>query len=292
MYGEHSMREDGSRFLMISDNFWCSLMISDDFFAISKKNIKQTAKATVTFTYHKVYANLSENKVSIPSHGMRLESHIPPIQSTAKTKGCRINFGVFVLSFVFFGFTVSIPFPRCQVVFWECSLLSTGFLWRLFLTVFGRVSRDLQLGKTCRWPRAVNEDGICIYDFTSMSHKFNFDFTNGKLGIKLWSCQSNQQPWEWFKAEWQYLFSHAGLHAKTHCPPPKAEWQYLFSQSYRQNICIYLNILNIYIYINILIYIYIYTYIYIYRKVLCKCVFVSWKEEKREGGLGGGLKRG
>ena len=34
---------------------------------------------------------------------------------------------------LFFLFAVSIPFPRCHVVFWEFSLLSTGFLWFFYL---------------------------------------------------------------------------------------------------------------------------------------------------------------
>ena len=72
------------------------------------------------------------------------------------------------------------------------------------------------------------------HDFTSMSHKFNFDFTNGKLGIKLWSCQSNQRPWEWFKAGWQDLFSHAVAHAKMQRLPPKQNDNiYFYKQGYR-----------------------------------------------------------
>ena len=45
--------------------------------------------------------------------------------------GCGINFGIIFLSFwIFFGgFAASIPFPRWHVVFWDFSLLSTGFLW-------------------------------------------------------------------------------------------------------------------------------------------------------------------
>ena len=45
-------------------------------------------------------------------------------------RGCRINFVVFSEFWdCFFGFAVSIPLPRCHVVFWEFSFLSTGFLW-------------------------------------------------------------------------------------------------------------------------------------------------------------------
>ena len=72
-------------------------------------------------------------------------------------KGCGINFGIFffwVFGF-FFGFAVSIPFPRCHVVFWDFSLLFHWFSlvlndFCLFLTVFSSVSRDLQYRKERR----------------------------------------------------------------------------------------------------------------------------------------------
>ena len=55
-------------------------------------------------------------------------SYISPAYIDGYVHGCGINVAFFseFLNW-FFGFAVSIPFPRCHVVFWDFSLLSTGF---------------------------------------------------------------------------------------------------------------------------------------------------------------------
>ena len=115
---------------------------------------------------------------------------------------------------------------------------------------------------------------MCIYKYKyrEVFCKCVFVSWKKKSGRGDWGEGAAPPP----KAEWQYLFSQAMLHAKTqHLPQKQNDNTYFHKQGYKQNISIYL-----YIYLPIYWCVYIYIYIGEFNASVSLCL------EKKKSGRG------